>query len=190
MDSLAAVIEAPTQLSTLMRSRRLLQNHSNLARWPQLIFNSVLSAILLLGIVYEYSGTVSTPYRYLALTSIFLMLVVYNWMGIYRRFTDRVTGLQQLIKAWLSVIGILVIAGFATKTTSDYSRFVVLLWAVSGFCLQTIIYLATYSISRRVRARHKNSIPTLVVGAGALGQHLVDAIDKNAWLPDRVVGIY
>ncbi len=188
MDSLAAVIEAPTQLPTLRRSRRLLQNHSNLAQWPQLIVSSFLSAALLLVIVYQYAGAVSTPYRYLAVMTTLLIPVVFNFMGIYRRFTDKTTGLQQLVKAWVSVIGLLVIAGFATKTTNEYSRLIVMLWAVLGLGLQAAIYLATCSISRRVRGRHKNSIPTLVVGAGALGQHLVDAIDNNAWLPDRIVG--
>lgn len=188
MDSLAAVIEAPTQLPTLVRSKRLLQNHSNLALWPQLIVSSLLMAALLVGIAYEYNGAVTTPYRYLAVITVLLMLIVYNFMGIYRRFSDKLTGLQRLCKAWFSVIAILVIAAFVTKTTADYSRLVILTWVGLGFCIQSAFYLSTCSISRRVRARHKNSIPTLVVGAGALGQHLIDAIDKNAWLPDRVVG--
>ncbi len=188
MDSLAAVIEAPSQLSTLMRSKRLLQNHSNLAQWPQLMFSSLIMAVLLLGIAYQYTDAISASYRYLAVISMLLMLIVYNFMGIYRRFTNKKTGLQQLAKAWALVIGILVIVGFVTKTTNDYSRLVVMLWAGLGFCIQAVVYISTYSISRRIRARNKNSIPTLVVGTGALGQHLIDAIERNAWLPDRIVG--
>lgn len=188
MDSLASIIEAPTQLPTFMRSKRLLQNHSNLAQWAQLILSALLMAVLLAGIAFQYTDTVSVPYRYLSVISLLLILIVYNFMGIYRRFTNKVNGLQQLAKAWAFVIGVLVAAGFVTKTTTDYSRLVIVLWVGLGFCIQAMIYLSTYSISRRVRARNKNSIPTLVVGAGALGQHLVEAIEKNAWLPDRIVG--
>lgn len=188
MDSLAAIIEAPNQLPAVTRSKRLLQNHSNLALWPQLIFSSALMAVLLICIAYEYTGAVSMPYRYLAVISILLMLIVYNFMGIYRRFSDKMTGLQRLLKAWFLIIAILVIVAFLSKTTGDYSRLVIITWICLGYCIQSAIYLSTYSISRWIRDKQKNSIPTLVVGAGALAQHLIEAIGKNSWLPDRVVG--
>ena len=166
-------------------SRRLIQDHKSSARWLQII----LDFTLVVGLLYLHTWLKGTPfdtqYRALAILTVLLMAVVYNINGVYNFSTSVFDRFVTLARSWAIVLALIVLAGFVTKTSSTYSREVILTWSLTGFLIQLLSYLAVHSLQSRSRAE---SIPTLVIGTDDLGRYLAKHINNNPWIPDKVVG--
>lgn len=168
-------------------TRRLLQNHDTLVVWFQRLVDVTIIVGVLLGLAWWRNGEVHTPYRYLAIVGVLLMLYVYHVAGVYRKFAGPIEGVQHLARAWGVVVMALGAVAFATKSSADFSRAVILVWTALAFVLQAVCFLLTqfiYQISRR-RVR----VPTLIIGTGVLAEHLANSIRRNSWLPDHVCGV-
>jgi putative colanic acid biosynthesis UDP-glucose lipid carrier transferase len=172
-------IRAPT--------RRLLQDHDTLVVWFQRLFNSATVVGILVALAVWRDGELRGQYRYMAIVAMLLMLGIYEYAGVYRRYAGRVAGVQKLARAWGAVVMILGIVAFATKTSEVFSRQVIVLWATSTFLLQASMFVLTFEVARRLQARVAG-VPSLLIGTGALAQHLAGSIGRNPWLPDRMVG--
>jgi putative colanic acid biosysnthesis UDP-glucose lipid carrier transferase len=170
-------------------SRRLLQNHDTLIVWVQRLLNTVVMVALLVYLAKFKEGEVYPYYRFLAIVAALLMLVVYEYTGVYRRFAGRIEGVQNLARSWGVVLMILGVVAFVTKTSEDFSRQVVLLWAMGTFVCQAATYIVTLEIYRRLHTRVAQRIPGLVLGTGPLARHLVVSIQRNPWLPDDIKGV-
>ena len=168
-----------------MTSRRLVRDHQSSARWLQII----LDFILVVGLLYLHTtakgAEFSSAYRELAILTLPLMTMIYHNVGVYRQSRALLDHLLTLARAWLIVLALLVAAAFITKTSTAYSREVFLTWAVTGYIAQ----LAAFFLVRYLQMRSKKeTIPTLIIGADKLGQHLAAQINANPWIPDHVVG--
>jgi putative colanic acid biosysnthesis UDP-glucose lipid carrier transferase len=170
-------------------SRRLLQNHDTLIVWVQRLVNTVLMVALLGWLVWNRVGAVDSNYRFLGIVAALLMLVVYEYAGVYRRIAGRIEGVQNLARSWGVVLMILGIVAFVTKTSEEFSRQIILMWALGTFVLQAFGYVVTLEIYRRFQAHVTPSIPTVVLGTGALARHLVNSVRRNPWLPDDIKGV-
>ena len=165
--------------------RRLVQEHKSSARWLQIILDLILVVTLLYVHTWIKGTPFDTHYQLLAMITVLLMAVVYNMQGVYRFSTSLFERFMTITRAWLIVIGLLVIAGFITKTSSTFSREVVLTWSVTGLGAQLLSFLLVRTLQTRAT---EERLPTLV-GADRLGQHLADHINNNPWIPDYVVGL-
>ncbi|MEH6825926.1 MAG: undecaprenyl-phosphate glucose phosphotransferase, partial [Motiliproteus sp.] len=63
------------------------------------------------------------------------------------------------------------------------------LWAVGGYVGQVLIHASLYRTVRMYQQYCADRLPVLVVGTRHLAAHLVNHLNTNAWLPDRVVGV-
>jgi putative colanic acid biosynthesis UDP-glucose lipid carrier transferase len=171
------------------RSKRLLRNHDTLVQWIQHFLNAaaVITTLLLLALWRD--GEVGSHYRSMLVIAVLLMFITYHVFGVHRRFDSMLGGIRHLARAWGVVVIFLAWLAFLTKTSEVYSRQVVVYWAISSFALQALVYVATYKIYGVYRAKHRESIPTLIVGTSSVAKHLATSLYNNIWLRDRVVGV-
>jgi putative colanic acid biosynthesis UDP-glucose lipid carrier transferase len=52
-----------------------------------------------------------------------------------------------------------------------------------------INHVGLSELIRRYKQTHTEKLPTLVIGYGSIARHLVKSLNKNHWLPDRVIGL-
>lgn len=128
----------------------------------------------------------SEDYAALALITFFLMSTIYNWVGVYRHDSVRNDYLSCLMRAWGTLVVVLALFGFVTKTSEDFSRQVMLSWSVTGFIAQVLVY---YIIHRFLSRAISETIPSLMIGGGELGRHVAGHLNRNAWIPDQIVGM-
>lgn len=169
--------------------KRLLQNHDTLMMWVQRLANATVIVVTLLLLAWFKEGYVGTHYRYMAIISVLTMLLVYHYFGVHRRFESRIGGVQHLARAWGVVVIIVSWVGFLTKTTEEYSRQVIFLWVILAYLLQAWVFPVFYWLHKLYQEKYGNKlIPALVIGSEEIAQHLTSSINRNIWLPDRVVG--
>ncbi len=173
----------------LWRPRRLLQNHENLLQPIQTGLSVCASVMVLLGLAYWHEGEVDQQYRTLAVIAALIMVVVYEWRGVFRQFKGRIDGAMRLMRAWGLVVLCAIVAVFLTKTGSEVSRMVVLAWAILGYLLQIFGYQISFKAAQRIKFHYGKPIRSAIIGSRWLAEHLTASFSCNTWLPDHIVGI-
>jgi putative colanic acid biosysnthesis UDP-glucose lipid carrier transferase len=179
----------PRQPSIHQYPQRLLRDRQSFVHWIQWLTSAALVLGLLFVLTQQHLGDFPVEYRFLAVTTGMLMLVVYQSVGVFRRFNTRASGMLRLTKAWGLVLGCLLAIAFLTQTSEQYSRQVLALWAVGALAGQHLLYIAAQALSKLWRSHADTTLATLVVGSGELAQHLTDSINRNPFLAERVIGI-
>jgi len=187
------VKSGPTQFLVSIRnnmltddSRQLFRETRSARTWIQMVLDHILVQSLLFIHTFTKAEQFSDEYRILAVITFLLMVIIYNVTGVYRHENARSDYISSLLQAWGSMVLLLAIFGFVTKTSETFSREVILTWSVTGFLGQCVIYF----ISRRTLANNRTDlIRTLIVGAGDLGHHIATHINRNQWVADSVVGV-
>lgn len=176
-------------LPTTSRSRRLLQNHDTLAQWIQHILNLGVVSVTLCILAYWRDGEVAMQYRTMLVFALLTMTIVYNLMGVFRQF-DRLDGaIRRLSRAWGVVIIILAWMAFLTKTSESYSRQVVVYWIFAAYAGQMLFITITYNWYKLYRRKYQQRKPAIIIGTGAIAQHLAKSISGNIWLNDTIIGV-
>lgn len=171
------------------RSKRLLQNHDTLTQWVQHLLNIGIVSGTLVGLAVWRDGEVGEHYRVMLVFALLLMTIIYNLMGVFRRFDNLIGGMQHLARAWGSVVIILAWLAFLTKTSENYSRQVVVYWTICAYIAQAITLYATHRIHVFYRAKYRARIPALIIGTGFMAEHLAKSISGNIWLNDEIIGV-
>ncbi len=169
--------------------QRLLRDRQTLLHWIQ--WGTSLGWVL--GTLYLVTTQVldswTTEYRFLGAITAMVMLVVYQSVGVFRRYCSKTSSALRLSQAWLLVLAGLAAIAFLTQTASEYSRMVVGIWAGVALVGQVIIYMVTQYLSSLWQRRMQVNVPALVVGSGHSARHLAESINRNPFLPDYVAGV-
>lgn len=180
---------SPSHHTVMENQKRLLQNHDTLIMWIQRLVNAVVIVATLLILAWWRDGEIGAHYRYMAIISVLTMLLVYHYFGVHRRFEGRVGGVQHLARAWGVVVIIVGWVGFLTKTSEEYSRQVIFIWVILAFLLQAWIFPSIYWLHKRYHEKFGGKLlPSLVIGTEEIAKHLTASINRNIWLPDKVIG--
>jgi len=171
-----------------VRSRRLLQDHDRLISQVQVGVSVLLSVATLLALAIWRDGELQSQYRYLAVIVALLMMGIYKWRGICRRFNGYFNGCLRIGRAWLLLVALVFAVVFVSRTGHEFSRAVILSWAGLGFLTQIATYQFFYHISHRLKAHTAPVRRTLVIGADALATHLIRSVNGNDWVNERIVG--
>lgn len=169
--------------------KRLFHYHDTFTVRAQMVACMGSSALVLLFFAYLRDGYVDAPYRLLAVLNAMCIYGIYSFYGVFRRSDWWRKTVVRMAKAWAAVVAVVLFAGFATKSSEEFSRLVFGGWFVAGYFAQVISYLAIDLLNRRYYGAVREPLRTLVVGSGPLAHHLVKSINQNRWLPDSVVGI-
>ena len=169
------------------RARRLLQNHDTLLQHLQIGLSMASSCVALLVLAQWRNDEIGPQYRSLAIIAALIMLVVYEWRGVFRRFDGH--SALRLARAWSLVVAVAIGTVFFTKTSMDYSRAVILGWIVLGYLLQVCGCQLAYRFTRALKVSYRQPIRAVVVGSTRVAAHLIGSINKNAWMSDKVIGV-
>jgi putative colanic acid biosynthesis UDP-glucose lipid carrier transferase len=168
----------------------MLRHYGSAQIWAQIVFDVGISLSLLYVLGLLRNNHFNTPYQILAMVAGMLMVIVYQWLGIYLHL--RTGGLlneaRSLLKAWVTVLFVLSVIGFVTKTNTIYSREVLLKWSVLGYLGQLAFHMVLRFSLRLVRSRGHNLRRALLVGGGAQMQAFADRLARNPWIGIEVVG--
>lgn len=171
------------------RSKRLLQNHDTFAQWVQYALNiCVVSAPLVFLSIWR-DGTFGEQYRVMLGFALLLMTIIYHLMGVFRRFESLIGGMQLLARAWGGVIILLAWLAFLTKTSEDYSRQVIVYWALASYVSQVALLYVTRRIHAFYRRKYKPRFASIIIGTGSLSARLASSINNNLWLSDKLIGV-
>lgn len=176
----------------LGRRRQLLKKRESLVYSFQIVVDLFLTTSLLYLLVAikvgEVVGEIPDNYRILLVTALLIQFIIYSVYGVYRRSGSLYQGCYRLSIAWLLFLAVLLSIGFVTKVSESFSREVFLLWSTIGFALQIVAYTFMYHAIGFVRDRFAEHTECLIVGQGRLAEHLLNSINNNKWLPDKIVG--
>lgn len=115
------------------------------------------------------------------------MSVIYDRMNIYRHHGTMTKKAFKLLKAWSSAFAFLLLLAFAAKHTETYSRTLVLLLYVIGYFVQVGLHFGFRLLQRRMASQEANT-KALIIGNGALAEHICYRINNNPWMPEEIIG--
>ena len=167
--------------------RSLLQRRNNLTTPFQALLDGASIIVLVVSLSIAVTGTFSMPYMVFALCLLGSMSVIYDRMNIYRHHGTMTKKAFKLLKAWSSVFALLVVLAFLSKSSELYSRTVVLSVFLLGYFAQVSLHFLLRYVQQRYAASDVNS-KALIIGTGALADHIFERINQNPWMPEEVIG--
>lgn len=132
-------------------------------------------------------------YHLLATVALFLFVLFSEANGLYHIGRGTNTLLEDFLRfaeAWVAVVLVLVVLLFATKTSSNYSRAVILVWFFSVLAVATAMRTSLRLALREVRRRGYNLRRAAIIGVGDLGLRVGAAIAENPELGIWLSGYY
>ncbi len=177
-------------------SKKLYRLHDTLLVYGQFCASIVSSTAIMMGTAYWFLGNDAEEYKTLAVVNGLLVYIFYTLLGVYHqsdgnlfgRIRKFFFGLWIITKAWVWVVLSSVFFVLITKPTNELLSSVIIIWALLGLLVQAGIYILTFFISRYF-VHFTKPIPTLVIGANPIGEQLVNSLNNNTWLPDKVLGV-
>lgn len=108
-----------------------------------------------------------------------------SWRGwkYYREFIV-------ILKAWATVVGVLLCYFFLFKISWAYSRAVFMFWSLTTPLLLFCCHLAVRNLLRHFRRQGKNIRHAVIVGAGDLGARMAAYLEQIPWAGIEVVGFF
>ena len=172
------------------KPNEFLRHYGSAQVWAQLIADVGIALTLLYVLGLMRNDSFPPPYQVLALLTVLLMVIVYQWLGIYLHL--RTGGLlseaHSLLKAWVTVLFLLSVIGFVTKTNQIYSREVLLKWTVLGYLGQLGFHMMLRFALRVLRSHGLNTRRALLVGSGEQALRFAERLARNPWIGIHLVG--
>lgn len=120
----------------------------------------------------------------------FLLLAEFN--GLYRSSgTVRLsTEVVQLTITWVVVFSGLLSLAFATKTSAEFSRVIILSWVHAVPLVAAVVRLLIRSLLRNLRRRGVNTQTVAIAGCTPMAERLIESFKEDPTLGIVVRGIY
>jgi Undecaprenyl-phosphate glucose phosphotransferase len=177
-----------------MFKRGFLKQHSSTISLFARIMDAAL--IVLIGLI-TYAGYVdvwpmASHYPGMFVRAALLVLVVFPLFGIYQswRGGSLIHELRQCSLAWALVLVALIMLSFLTKTGAQYSRMWLGFWAVFGWVGLMAFHSSLRIGLRWLRKQGYNVRRVAVIGAGRLGQSIVQHLRESPWTGFVLTGCY
>lgn len=174
-----------------MLSTNLKEQSSIMARLLHVIDCLVVIGYMWLLLVW-YRVPWSPYYSKLALLTTFLCFVTFQSFQLYRSWRGWKFFQEFLVilRAWGTVIGVLLFYFFVFKISHAYSRVVFLIWSLSTPVLLFTLHVAARKILHHFRSQGKNVRYAVIAGAGDLGVSLARELEGIPWAGIDVVGFF
>jgi len=171
------------------RSRRMLQTTTPVSCKLQLLLDiAVVEILLYLSILLKGLDDFSI-YHFPAVVAPVLMWLVYSNSGVYRRFPGHISRSLSILWAWTKVVGMMIVLAFLLKVSEGYSRQVIISWFAISAVMQMLVHIGMEHLIRVYKANHVEIIPSVLVGNSEMGRYLAEHINKNPWMPHKIVGV-
>jgi exopolysaccharide biosynthesis polyprenyl glycosylphosphotransferase len=156
----------------------------------------ILDCLLVVGylwlLVVWYRVPWSPFYTRLEFIIFFLCFISFQSFQLYRSWRGWRFYIEFLyiLRAWVTVVGILLFYFFIFKISHAYSRLVFMIWSTTTPFLLFAIHIAARKMLSKIRSRGKNVRRAVIAGAGDLGVNLVKEVESMPWAGIEVVGFF
>ncbi len=156
------------------------------------IFDCLLVVGYLWGLVCWSGVPWSTYYTRLAIIAGIASFIAFQSYQLYRSWRGWKFFLEFIVilKAWGTVVGLLLFYFFLFKISHAYSRFIFLVWSLSTPFLIFVLHAIARKLLRIFRRRGKNVRRAVIVGAGVLGKKLLAEVESMPWTGIDVIGFF
>ncbi len=174
-----------------MLAANLREQSSTMVRLLHLLDIVVVGGYLWLLLAW-YAVPWSPYYTRFLLITLSLCLVSFQSYQLYRswRGWKFYQEFLVIIKAWGTVVGILLFYFFVFKISHAYSRVVFLIWALSTPLLLFLLHVIARKFLRYYRSQGKNVRHAVIVGAGDLGTRLAREVEAIPWAGIEIIGYF
>lgn len=174
-----------------MLSTNLREQSSIMARILHLV-DCLIVIGYLFALVNWYRVPWSIYYSRLVVITFILCLITFQSFQLYRswRGWKFYTEFFSILKAWGTVIGILLFYFFIFKISEGYSRVVFMIWSITTPLLIFLLHMTARKILRFFRRRGKNVRRAVIAGAGDLGTNLIRELETIPWAGIEIMGFF
>ncbi len=146
----------------------------------------------LAALVYWYRVPWSEHYTRLVIITFVLCLVTFQSFQLYRswRGWKFYKEFYVIIRAWATIVGLLLFYFFIFKISVAYSRVVFLIWSTTTPILVFLLHMSARKVLRFYRQRGKNIRRAVIAGAGDLGLSLIRELETIPWAGIEVMGFF
>ena len=131
-------------------------------------------------------------YSYVAVIAMALFALGSEYFRIYTSWRAAPLGneIVAVSLTWIAVVVALLVLGYASKTTADFSRL-----ALGTWFLGTLVLIAGQRVGLRIllryfRYRGFNTRSLAVVGDNEVAAHVVETVTGAPWMGFRLVGVF
>lgn len=177
-----------------MMSRGLLREY---AFTLSIIARTVDVISILFGAIIAYwwkfdSFDVSTNYQIAILLGIVFTPFIFDSFGIYNswRGKNQFHHYRTVFIAWVSVIALLILIAFLTKTSDLFSRQWLVAWSISVLFIVIVFRFFLTSFLHVLRNNGLNNRQIAIFGAGQLGQSVLSNLNDATWSGIRICAFF
>ena len=156
----------------------------------------LVDCVLVVGflnlLVYWYRVPWSEYYAKLSIITFVLCLISFQSFQLYRswRGWKFYTEFLVILRAWGTVIGLILFYFFIFKISVAYSRVVFMIWSITTPLLMFVLHLSARKILRFFRRRGRNIRRAVIAGAGDLGINLAKELETIPWAGIDIMGFF
>ncbi len=174
-----------------MLSTNLKEQSSIMARLLHIVDCGVVIGYLWLLLVW-YRVPWSAYYSRFAIICFVVCMVIFQSFQLYRswRGWKFFQEFLVIVRAWVTVVGLLLFYFFIFKISHAYSRLVFLVWSISTPVLLFSFHVLARKVLRYFRSRGKNVRHAVIAGAGELGISLARELETIPWAGIEVIGFF
>ena len=175
-----------------MRDTSVTKSGPNLLSFAFSLIGPVVAVICLRSINFLYHIKFDGQYMALAIITFLISFVIFRELIAKNALRKGAFSIQikNLALSWLLLIAILLFLGYATKSSEEFSRRVIMTWIV----VTPIILLFSFSFARMVVFRYfapeKTGRKAVVIGINQLSENLMQEFLRDAQLGIRIVGCF
>lgn len=175
-----------------MAGSGLLRSHSSTLTSLQRMLDVLVIAFAYMCAALLRGISLNADYLALLTLAMLTFLLFAEFKGLYRswRTEKLLSEIADMAWVWFFVVVVLVLLGFATKTSADYSRVVMVAWgwmAPLGMALLRVFYRV---LLRTVRADGRNTRTLAFAGCCAATQQMAKHIKASHWMGLRLLGVF
>jgi len=151
--------------------------------WGQWFGAMTLVNLLLVVLVFLRVGSLPSDYRVLMILTILGSVPIYSVMQVYHKRHGLLVGLARLLAAWLILLAVLISIAFVTQTNAQFSRQVIILWALAGFLVQAASFLPLHYFARLYSRVVYNERRSVIIGTCPTAHELAKKLSRPSRAP-------
>jgi len=158
----------------------------------QWLMDGIVVVLLLFLICWFFGETFRFRFQALGLLTFLLTILVFRAAQLYQpwRGANFMRLVRRVFLTWLVIVAILMMLGYATKTSIQFSRKVLLTWMVMVPVALVVLRLQVFWSLRWLRQQGRNTRTVVIAGAGDLGRRLAKNVVDTPWLGMRLLGFF
>jgi putative colanic acid biosynthesis UDP-glucose lipid carrier transferase len=139
-----------------------------------------------------YGHVLDESYSLLVTLGILSYLFVAESRGIYHswRLDGVIAECGHIFAVWFGVVIFLLLLGFMTKTSSEFSRVVIFLWFGLVPAAMSLVRIVLRGILRNKREQGRNTRTVAFAGFGSATTKMVEHLAQMPWLGLNIIGAF